>query len=133
MNDDLEAIRGTKGVPVLWRVCDTVLPKDHRVLFALEYIIVDEELVARFSMVLAIYSGPRDEATADDIHVYDRTAVYHTDNKIVSWKLSHIFGGSALWVHSNCAVKTRDRQLTYKRIHNHFFGCNALGNRNATC
>ena len=84
MNDDLEAIRSTKGVPVLWRVCDTVLPKDHGVLFELEYIIVDEELVMRLSMVLAIYSGPRDEATADDIHVYDRTAVYHTDNKIFS-------------------------------------------------
>ena len=32
-------------------------------------------------MVLASYVGLRYEATADSIHVHDRTSVYRTDNK----------------------------------------------------
>ena len=35
-------------------------------------------------MILDSYSGPRDEATTDDIHVGDRTSVYRTDNNIFS-------------------------------------------------
>ena len=116
INENLEDIGGTKGVPVLWCVCDTVFPKDHRVDPTLDYIRIGEELVARCPMILANYSGPRDEATADDIHMRGRTAVYCTDSKIILHDISHIFRGSALWVHAKCAVKMRDRRLMYKRI-----------------
>ena len=84
-------------------------------------------------MILASYVGTRDEATADDIHVCDRTIMYFTDNKIFFCELSHIFSGRDLWVHSKCVVKTRNRQLAYKRNQNHLFGRNALGNRDAVC
>ena len=84
-------------------------------------------------MILANYSGPRDEATADDIHMRGRTAVYCTDSKIILHDISHIFRGSALWVHAKCAVKTRNRRLMYKRIYNHLFGRKLLGNCNAAC
>ena len=42
INEHVEAIRGTKGVTVLWCVCDTVLPKDHRIDPTLDYISIDE-------------------------------------------------------------------------------------------
>ena len=84
-------------------------------------------------MILASYSEPLDEATADDIHVRDRTDVHCTDNKIVFHDISHIFSRSALWVHAKCSFNTRDGRLVYKRIYNNLFGRNALGNRNAAC
>ena len=34
-------------------------------------------------MILASYSGPHDEATADDMRVCDRTSVYRMDKNIV--------------------------------------------------
>ena len=49
----------------------------------MDYISIAEELVARCPMILASYTGPRDEATADDIHMHDCTVIYCTDNKIV--------------------------------------------------
>ena len=52
VNQHLEAIRGTKGVPVLWCVCDTVSPKDHTIDLALDYISIDEYLVAKCPMIL---------------------------------------------------------------------------------
>ena len=133
VNDHQEAIRGTNGVPVLWCVCDTVFPKYHRVDLALDHISIDEELVVICPMILASYVGPCDEATADDIYVCDYTAIYCTDNKIVFCYLSHIFRGGALWAHTKCAVKTRNKRLAYKWIYNHLFGENALVNRNAMC
>ena len=84
VNDHQEAIRGTKLVPVIRCVRDTVFPKYHRVDPALYYIIINENVVAICTMILASYAGPHDEDTADDIHVLDRTAVYRTDNKIFS-------------------------------------------------
>ena len=35
-------------------------------------------------MIQASYASPRDEATGDDIHMRDSTAVYCTNNKIFS-------------------------------------------------
>ena len=65
--------------------------------------------------------------------MHDHTSVYRTDEKIFFRELSHIFSRSALWVHSKCAVETRNRRLMYKRIYNHLFDTNALGNRDAAC
>ena len=84
-------------------------------------------------MILSSYAGLWDEATSNDIPVCDRTAVYPTGNKSVFRELTHIFSRSALWVHSKYAVKTRGRWIMYKRIYNHLFGRNVLGNRNAAC
>ena len=99
----------------------------------LDYIRIDEELVVICPMILASYSGPCDEATADYIHMCGRTAVYCTDNNIVFCGFSHILGGSALWVNAKCAVKIHNRWLAYKRIYNHLFQRNVLGNRDAAC
>ena len=84
VNEHLEDIRGTKGVPVIWCVCDTVSPKDHTIGPTLDYISIDEELVDIFPMIMVSYSGPRDETTDDDIYVSERTGVYRTDNNIFS-------------------------------------------------
>ena len=83
---------------------------------ALEYIRIGGELVAICPMILASYAGPRDEDTADDIHVRDRTTVHRTDNKIVLLEFFHIFKRSALWVHVKCADKTCNGWLVDKRI-----------------
>ena len=127
LNEHLENIRGTKGLPVLWCVCDTVSPEDHMIEPALYYIRIDEELMVIFPMILASYAGPCEEATADDIHVRDSTTVYHTDNNIFS-VTSAIFSGSALWMHSKCTVKTCEGRLSYKQIYIDLFVRNALGN-----
>ena len=84
-------------------------------------------------MIIASYTNPCDEAAAANIHVRDRTAMYRTDNKIVFRDISHIFSGSALWVHANCAVKTHNIHILYKWVYNHLFGRNALGNRDDVC
>ena len=63
-------------------------------------------------MILASYSGPCDEAMANDIHVRDCTVVYHTDNNIVFCDIYHIFSRSALWGHAKCASKTRYGWIT---------------------
>ena len=70
-----------------WCDCSMVcsqycFPKDHAIYPALDYIRIDEELVARCPMILSSYAGLRGEATADGIHVRDRTAVYCKDNNI---------------------------------------------------
>ena len=84
-------------------------------------------------MILYVYARPRNEDTDTDIHVCDCNAMYCMDNKIVLREISHIFIRSTLWVHAKCAVKTRNRRFVYKRIYSHFFGRNALENRNAAC
>ena len=131
VNEHIEAIRGKKGVPVLWYVHDTILPKDHRVEPTLDYISIDEELLARCPIIIASYAGPRDEAMDDDVRVRDFTAVYLTDNKIFSREFAHIFGGSTFWVHANCGVKKINGQFAYKQIYNQLFGRNTLGNFDA--
>ena len=65
VNDHLETICGTKGVPALCCVCDAVFPKYHRFDPALDYII----------MIIACYAGMCDDATPNDIHVHGRTAM----------------------------------------------------------
>ena len=65
-------------------------------------------------MIIASYTNPCDEAAAANIHVRDRTAMYRTDNKIFFRDISHIFSGSALWVHAKCAVKTHNIHIAYK-------------------
>ena len=131
MNEHLEDICGTKGVSVIWCVRDTVFSKYHRVDTALDYISIDEELLARCPIIIASYAGPRDEAMDDDVRVRDFTAVYLTDNKIFPREFAHISGGSALWVHAKCGVKKINGQFAYKQIYNHLFGRNTLGNFDA--
>ena len=72
-------------------------------------------------MILSIYAGLRDEATDDEIHVRDCTAMYCTDNNIVFREIYHTFSGSDSWVHAQCAVKTHDRRLAYIIFFLHYF------------
>ena len=133
VNGHLEAIYGTKVGPVLWCVYDTFPPKHHGIFPTLDYISIDEELVARFPMIIDSNSGSHDEATANDIHVRDCTAVYCTCDNIILRDLSHIFSESALWVHAKCDVKTQYERLAYKQIYNNFSGRKLLGKPNASC
>ena len=111
LNNQLEAIYGTKGVPVFWYDCDAVFYKDHRDYPEIYYICIYEELVAICPMIIASYSRLLDEATADDIHARDQSAMYRTDKNIVFSEISHIFSRRAFWVHSKCAVKTRNGRI----------------------
>ena len=76
VNDNLEAICGTKGVSVLWFVN----------LFdpSLDYINIDEELVATCPIIIASCAGTRDEDIAYEIHMCDHPAMYRISNKIIS-------------------------------------------------
>ena len=82
LNGHVEAIRVTKGVTVIWCVLDNVFPKDHSIDPAIDYIRIDEDLMDRCPIILASYACLRDEATTNEIHVHERTAVYPMDNKI---------------------------------------------------
>ena len=108
VNEHLESICDTKGVPVICCVHDTVFPKYHRVDPAIYYISIDEELVARCAMILASYSVPRDEATSYDIHVRDCTAVYHMDKNIFSVIFPISSAGSICW----CMPSVLSRRVT---------------------
>ena len=83
VNKYLASICGHKGVPIAWRVQDTMFRKDHLLDPSIDYASLDDEMVARCPMILSTYDVPHNADSCNAINPGGFTNMFRQDNQIV--------------------------------------------------
>ena len=131
VHEHLDYICSIQGVPICWCTRTEVLPMDYILEPIQEYLSANEDMIKQCPMIMVTYDGTIDKNSYEIIGVRLCTPMLKEYSKIVFRSLLYILETTAMWVHAQCTVKTRDRHLAYKIILSHLFGKNTLDNCDA--